>query len=260
VLDDEGRPTGAWRGAFHDRGYDNYTLDLTLEKDAAAPGGFRCAWGRAKRIDYASPKGLARARAAGLCEPGAVRSPDGKTLALLFRPQHKRTNAMIAFSKDEGATFGDPIELPGALSGERHVGRYGPDGRLLICFRDYSPLNPGNPSHGDWVAWVGTWEDLAEQRPGQYRVRLKNNFGNSTNNNIGDCGYTGVEVLPDGTFVCTTYGHWERDAGKPAHPAAAEGRGQAPFIIAARFTLEQLDRWGEDPARLLPQTAEPAVP
>lgn len=260
VLDDEEQPTGAWRGAFHDRGYDNYTIDLSLESDPAASGGYRCIWSQARRIDYASPEGLARARQAGLCEPGVVRSPDGKTLALMFRPQHKRTNAMIAFSTDDGASFSDPVELPGSLSGERHVARYGPDGRLVICFRDYSPLNPGNPSHGDWVAWVGNWEDLATQRPGEYRVRLKNNFGNSTNNNIGDCGYTGVEVLPDGTFVCTTYGHWERDAAKPDHPAAAEGRGRPPFIIAARFTLGQLDRWLEEPQRLLTRPREPAVP
>lgn len=259
VLDDGGRPTGIWRGAFHDRSFDNYTLDLSLEQDAGAPGGYRCVWSQARRIDYASPEGLTRARDAGLCEPGVVRSPDGKTLALVFRPQHKRTNAMIAFSDDEGVSFGDPVELPGALTGERHVGRYGPDGRLLICFRDYSPLNPSNPSHGDWVAWVGTWDDLAERRPGQYRVRLKNNFGNSTNDSIGDCGYTGVEVLPDGTFVCTTYGHWERDSVQPDHPKAAEGRGRPPFIIAARFTLAELDHWVEDPGRRLPQPTESAV-
>lgn len=251
MLDDEDRPTGTWRGAFHDRGYDNYTLDLALEEDPRAPGGFRCVWGQAVRIDFASPQGRARARHAGLCEPGVVRSPDGATLAMLFRPQHKRTNAMIAFSTDEGASFSDPVELPGSLTGERHVCRHAPDGRLVICFRDYSPLNPGNPSHGDWVAWVGRWEDLVGLRPGQYRVRLKNNFGNSTNDNIGDCGYTGVELLPDGTLVCTTYGHWERDASAPAHPAAAEGRGRPPFIIAARFTLDQLDRWLREPERLM---------
>mgnify|MGYP001954076425 FL=1 len=160
---------------------------------------------------------------------------------MLFRPQHKRTNAMISFSDDEGTSWSDPIALPGSLTGERHVGRYAPDGRLLICFRDYSPLNPNNPAHGDWVAWVGTWDDLVNGEEGQYRVRLKENYGNSTNNNIGDCGYTGVEVLLDGTFICTTYGHWEHNLDNPDHPNAPEGRGRSPFILAARFTLEQLD-------------------
>lgn len=251
VLDEQGEPTFVWRGVFHDFKYDNYTIDLALHADEDAPGGYRCDWTMAKRIEYATPEGLNAARAAGLCEAGVAHSPDRKTLALLFRPQHKKTNAMISYSKDQGQTFSDPVELPGSLTGERHVAGVAPDGRLLICFRDYSPLNPGNPSHGDWVAWVGSWQDLIERKPGQYRVRLKNNFGNSTNDRIGDCGYTGVEVLPDGTFVCTSYGHWERSDKNPNHPSAKEGRGRSPYIIATRFTLDQLDQWVKDPGRKL---------
>ncbi len=247
VDDGRGPEAPQWRGVFHDYRFDNYTIDLTLVADENAPGGYRCEWGMAERIEYATPAGLERARSAGLCEAGVVHSPDGDQLALLFRPQHKRTNAMISYSRDQGRTFSDPVELPGALTGERHVARYAPDGRLLICFRDYAPMNPNNPSHGDWVAWVGTWDDLVHLRPGQYRVRLKENYGNSTNNGVGDCGYTGVEVLADGTFVCTTYGHWERNAASPDHPNASEGRGLPPYILAARFRLDQLDEWVKDP-------------
>lgn len=243
VHDDAGQPTFVWRGAFHDFRYNNYVIELTFAEDADAPGGYACVWSAAQRIEFQTPEGLAACHHAGLCEPGVVRSPDGERLAMLFRPQHKRTNAMISFSDDEGASWSDPVEMPGSLTGERHVGKYALDGRLLVCFRDYSPLNPGNPSHGDWVAWVGTWDDLVHGDEGQYRVRLKENYGNSTNNNIGDCGYTGVELLPDGTFVCTTYGHWERNDQNPAHPNAPEGRGRPPYILAARFTLEQLDGW-----------------
>ena len=256
VNDASGKPTGTWRGAFHDFKFDNYTIDLTFVEDSDAPGGYRCDWTMAKRIDYASEKGLDRARKAALCEPGVIRSPDGKTLAMLFRPQAKKTNAMISFSTDEGATFSDPVEMPGSLTGERHVGKYAPDGRLLICFRDYSPHNPGNPSHGDWVGWVGTWQDLVDGKQGQYRVRLKNNFGNSTNNGIGDCGYTGIEVLSDGTFMCMTYGHWERNENKPAHPNAKEGRGRAPYILATRFQLGQLDKLLKEEPGLIMTTAE----
>ena len=93
------------------------------------------------------------------------------------------------------------------------------------------------PSHGDWVGWVGTWDDLMHGTPGQYRVRLKNNFGNSTNNGIGDCGYTGVELLPDATFVCVTYGHWDRNSQSPPDRGTAEERGRAPYILATRFRL-----------------------
>lgn len=251
VHDADGEPTFAWRGAFHDYQFNNYVIELTFEEDGSAPGGYACVWSAAQRIAFETEEGLARCHHAGLCEPGVVRSPDGQRLAMLFRPQHKRTNAMISFSDDEGQTWSDPIAMPGSLTGERHVGKYAPDGRLLICFRDYSPLNPGNPSHGDWVAWVGTWDDLVNGNEGEYRVRLKENYGNSTNNNIGDCGYTGVEVLPDGTFVCTTYGHWDRNNENPNHPNAPEGRGRSPYILAARFTLDQLDQWVTDEDQLM---------
>ena len=52
-----------------------------------------------------------------------------------------------------------------------------------------------SPTHGDWVAWVGTFDDIVEGREGQYRVRLMDNTKGA------DCAYPGVEVLPDGTFV-----------------------------------------------------------
>ena len=42
-----------------------------------------------------------------------------------------------------------------------------------------------------------------------------------------DCAYPGVEVLPDGTFVTTTYGHWKK--------------GEAPYVVSVRFTLAELD-------------------
>jgi hypothetical protein len=241
-----------WRGVFHDYQYDNYTIDLTFQRDEQDPSRWATTFGNLRRIEFATPVGLARSRAAQLCEAGVVRSPDGAQIALLFRPQRKQTNAMISLSDDEGVTWGDPRELPGSLTGERHVATYAADGRLLVTFRDYSPLNPGNLTHADWVAWVGTWDDLATGQEGQYRVRLKDNYGNSTNRNVGDCGYAGVELLPDGTFVCTSYGHWELAAGE-AHPA---GRGRPPFIIATRFKLEQLDAMVERGESLL-QPDEP---
>jgi len=68
---------------------------------------------------------------------------------------------------------------------------------------------------------VGTYDDILHGRQGQYRVRLKKNFKGA------DCAYPGVEILPDGTFVTTTYGHWEE--------------GQMPYILCVRFTMAELD-------------------
>jgi len=53
-------------------------------------------------------------------------------------------------------------------------------------------------------------------------VRLKDN------KHRWDCAYPGVEILPDSSFVTTTYGHWEQ--------------GEQPYVITVRFTLEELDR------------------
>jgi len=153
-----------------------------------------------------------------LCEPGCVRSPDGGELAVLLRENTRRRNAHVIFSRDEGRTWTAPRELPGALTGDRHCGRYAPDGRLFISFRD---MASGSPTRGDWVAWVGTYDDIRHGREGQYRVRLMQNH------QAADCAYPGVEVLPDGTIVATTYGHWRA--------------GEAPYIVSVRLTLAELD-------------------
>lgn len=157
-----------------------------------------------------------------LCEPGAVRSPDGKTLALLLRENRRSRNSFVVVSTDEGETWSTPRELPAALTGDRHTARYAPDGRLFVSFRD---MAAGSPTKGDWVGWVGTFEDILEGRDGQYRIRLMDNT------NAWDAAYPGVEVLAGGTFVVTTYGHWIE--------------GEAPFIVTVRFTLEELDRMAD---------------
>lgn len=169
-----------------------------------------------------------------LCEPGVIRSPDGGKLAMLLRENRRVRNSAVMFSRDEGATWTVPVELPRSLTGDRHVGRYGPDGRLLISFRD---MAKGSPTRGDWVAWVGTFADIENGDHGQYRVRLSRNWRGT------DCAYPGVEVLPDGTFVVTTYGHWEP--------------GTAPFVRSVRVQLHELDALAAGPQPVF--TREPGT-
>ena len=104
----------------------------------------------------------------------------------------------MIFSADEGRTWTAPRELPLALTGDRHTAKYAPDGRLFISFRDTAK---GSPTQGDGVARVGTYADIVEGRPGQYRIRLMDN------KDAWDCAYPGVEALPGGAIVTTTYGH-----------------------------------------------------
>lgn len=197
---------------FHDDG--------RFLEDGGKAGDFRVLSSRSRDggITWGRPEQVATLPDVQLCEPGAVRSPDGTVLALLLRENSRARNSFVVSSRDEGATWSAPRELPGALTGDRHVARYAPDGRLVISFRD---TTRDSPTQGDWVAWVGTWEDLEQGREGLCRVRLMDN------RHAWDCAYPGLELLPDGTFVATTYGHWRE--------------GEAPYIVSVRFRLSEID-------------------
>lgn len=243
---------GHYMALFHDDmryftagGQETYRADrkvndqalFTLYKTISTDGGLT--WG--------IPEPILSRRDLNLCEPGVIRSPDGKTLAVLLRENARRANSQIIFSSDEGKTWTDPRPLPNELNGDRHVLKYAPDGRLLVVFRDISPnsfrpelgtiakergevnysliaseTGQGSPTEGDWVGWVGTWKDLVKGKPGKYRIRFKDNI------HSWDCCYPGVELLPDGTFVVTTYGHWDKD--------------EEPWILSVRVRLDELDR------------------
>ncbi|MBM3744639.1 MAG: exo-alpha-sialidase [Acidobacteria bacterium] len=203
---------GRYLALFHDDGRfiadrgerSSFKVYRTLSKD----GG----------LTWSAPRVIATHPTAHLCEPGMVRSPDGKQLAVLLRENSRKQNSHVIYSDDEGATWSEPLELPGALTGDRHVGRYAPDGRLFMTFRD---TTLESPTRGDWVGWVGVYDDIRHRREGQYRVRLMDNHKG------GDCCYPGLELLPGGAFVTTTYGHWVE--------------GEQPFIVSVRLKLEELD-------------------
>jgi hypothetical protein len=184
-------------------------------------------------LTWVEPESIYVSSEVHLCEPGVVRSPDGRVLAALLRENRRAQNSHIMFSVDEGRQWGQPRALPDVLNGDRHVAKYAPDGRLFISFRKVSPKGKRSEYDGDWVAWVGTWQDLEQGLAGQYLIRLKDNL------HAADCAYPGVEVLPDGTMVTTTYGHW--------------AAGEKPYILSVRVNLgeERFTRILED-ANLLP--------
>ena len=160
------------------------------------------------------------------CEPDVVRSPyNSRQLTAIMREQWRACNSMLITSDDEGKTWKNLREGSIEVTGDRHLGRYAPDGRLVIVFRDNSLDTPvkliakGIESGGRFVAWVGTYEDLANGHGGQYRILLlTSHFG---------CGYPGLEVLPDGTFVATTY--------------TALEPGELHSIVSVRFKLDEMD-------------------
>ena len=169
-------------------------------------------------LTWSKPKSILARSDVHLCEPGIIRSPDGRQLCVLLRENSRRRNSFVIFSDDEGKNWTKPRELPASLTGDRHTGKYTADGRLFISFRD---TTHESPTKGDWVAWVGTYEDIVKNAEGQYRVRLMDNTKGA------DCAYPPVEVLPDDTIVTTTYGHWSK--------------GESPYIVSVRLKLSELD-------------------
>ena len=206
---------GHYMAMFHDDGRfftskakQEKPVVFTLFKTFSRDGG----------LTWAQPEAILARSDVHLCEPGIIRSPDGRQLCVLLRENSRRRNSYVIFSNDEGKSWTKPRELPASLTGDRHTGRYTKDGRLFISFRDRTH---DTPTFGDWVAWVGTYEDIANGREGQYRVRLMDNTKGA------DCAYPPVEILPDDTLVTTTYGHWTK--------------GEAPYIVSVRLKLSELD-------------------
>ncbi len=157
-------------------------------------------------------------------EPGVIRSPDGTQIAAVMREQSRAYNAMIITSNDEGQTWSECGEAAAGVTGDRHNLAHAPDGRLVIVFRDTALASR---TKFNFVAWVGTYDDLVNGREGEYRVLLLQHQGNFPPEEYGDCGYAGLEVLPDGTFVATTY-----LIHKP---------GEEHSVVSVRFNLAELD-------------------
>ena len=205
MFHDDGR---FFKGAMKRESNPVFTLFKTFSKD----GG----------LTWSYPEALFARSDVHLCEPGIIRSPDGKQLCVLLRENARRRNSFVIFSNDEGENWTNPRELPASLTGDRHTGRYSKDGRLFISFRDRTH---DTRTFGDWVAWVGTYSDIVNGREGQYRVRLMDNHKSA------DCAYPPVEILPDDTIVTTTYGHWTK--------------GESPYIVSVRLKLSELDAMAE---------------
>lgn len=135
--------------------------------------------------------------------------PDGSQMLCLARENSRRYNSLWMTSTDEGATWSEMAELPWALTGDRHIARYGPDGRILVTFRDMARDSE-------------TYGDILVGSPGQYRLRLLKNHGRP-----GDTGSASLELLANGTFVSTTYCVLEP--------------GRQPVVVSIRFKLSDID-------------------
>jgi len=174
-------------------------------------------------LTWSAPEVIARPHNNKPCEPFVFRSPDGAELCCLLRENTHKGRSLMIFSTDEGKTWTQPVDTAWGLTGDRHMGVYAPDGRLVIAFRDQALESP---SKGHFVAWVGTYDDIRSSKPGQCRIKLLHAY------KLGDCGYPGVELLPDGTIVATTYIKYHEGPEKHS-------------VVSTRFTMKEIDQLRE---------------
>jgi len=197
---------GHYMALYHDR-FNNQPKILSIVKIETKNGGLT--WSKPVYIGHHPDFPGAQP-----CEPCVIRSPDRKQLLCLMRENSRKYNSLYMTSDDEGETWSDMEELPLGLTGDRHNARYAPDGRLVVTIRDIKGkwnLESRDTEiaffskrkneydgryHRDFVAWVGTFNDIIHHKLGQYIVRLLDHKQPNA-----DCGYSGLELLPDGTFV-----------------------------------------------------------
>lgn len=170
-------------------------------------------------LSWSEPVVVAKVEGKNPCEPFCFRSPDGKELCCLVRENTHKGRSLMMFSRDEGKTWSEPVDTPWGLTGDRHMGVFAPDGRLVVAFRDQAK---GSTTAGHFVAWVGRYDDIKAGKPGDYRVKLLHSHAG------GDCGYPGMELLPDGSVLATTYIKYRPGADKQS-------------VVCTRFSLAETD-------------------
>ena len=224
--------SGAYLGMFHRsaggiNGQSGPWHPLEVVQSQTADGG----------LTWSNPRVVAAVPDKLPCEPFVFRSPHGDELCCLMRENtylpaprnrpdlphaHYRRwgRSLVMLSGDEGATWSAPVEASWGLGGDRPQGVQTPDGRLVIAFRD---MTNGSPTWGHFVAWVGTYADIRAGGSGQYKVKLLHDHSGEA-----DTGYPGLELLPDGSILATTYVKCEPGPAKHS-------------VVSVRFALKELD-------------------
>lgn len=205
------RKDGSYLGLYHKGPDGKDKSPLKVFQMITADGGFT----------WTEPEVVASVEGKDPCEPFVFRSPDGSELCCVMRENRRTGRSLVMFSQDEGETWSTPEDTSWGLTGDRHIGVQLEDGRWVFAFRDQAK---NSPTKGDFVAWVGSYDAIKNGTPGDYRVKLLHSYAERK----ADCGYPGVELLPDGTIVATTYVKY------------AEGP-EKHSVVSTRFKIEETD-------------------
>jgi len=206
---------GHYTAMFHDDG--RFFTDKPVRKSPVVFTLFKT-FSKDDGLSWSKPAAIPARSNLHLCEPGIIRSPDGKQLCVLLLENSRRKNSFVICSDEEGKTWTIRASCPPR---SREIATEASTPPMVGCLFHFRDTTHNTPTKGDRVAWVDTYEDIVKRREGQYRVRLMDNAKG------GDCAYPPVEVLPDETVVTTTYGHWTK--------------GEAPYIVSVRLKLSELD-------------------
>lgn len=201
---------GDYLGFYHRGSGDNDLSPLKLWQARSRDGGLT--WDNSTQIAFVAGRSP--------CEPFTFRAPGTNRLVCVARENERKGNSLMMFSDDEGETWSDMKETPWGLSGDRHIIKFTKDGRMVAVFRD---MAENSPTKGHFVAWVGFYKDLREGTSGQYKIKLLHSYAGS------DCGYPGLEILPDGSILAVTYIKYK--PGKKKHS-----------IVSVRFNLDEIDK------------------
>ncbi len=202
---------GRHLGLYHKGPEGKDKAPLAVYQTITADGGFT----------WSEPEVVAAVEGKNPCEPFVFRSPDGNELCTLIRENTHKGRSLVMFSSDEGESWSTPVDTPWGLTGDRHMGVQLEDGRWIFAFRDMAIKSP---TWGHFVAWVGTYDDIKNGNPGQYRIKLLKSHAER----LQDCGYPGVELLDDGTIVATTYIKYDDSEKKHS-------------VVSTRFKIAETD-------------------
>jgi len=176
-------------------------------------------------LTWSSPKMILTHPVAKFCEPCVFFSPDKSEIAVLLRDNSRLHNSFVTVSRDGGKSWSTPREVCNSLTGDRHMATYLDDGRLLVSLRS---KNSKSDIENNWVAWVGSYDDMVSGNAGDCRILLKRHYYADDEQVFWDCAYPCIDKVGDGEILLTTYGKWEKD--------------KEHYIMSVHLTKEEINK------------------